>query len=94
MAAVAKLEHRTTKTELRSFLSICITFRGFDPSFAHCTVPLNKKLERYQRKQSGPLDEKKPATVASLIEALIRPAALALLEAKGWYTLDTNAYDK
>lgn len=40
--AVMKLKHRTTQTELRSFLILCNVCRRFVPTLVHIAAPANK----------------------------------------------------
>lgn len=92
--AIEGLKPPTTVTGIRSFLGLCNVFRRFVPNFARISSPLNAKLRKGEPSSFGDLDEKETEAFNILRDKLISPPVLALPNATGRYTVDTDACDR
>ena len=93
-AALTKLEHPRTQSEMRSFLGLCNVYRRFVPEYARIAAPLTDKLKKGKPVNLEPFGESESTAFRTLVEAICSPPILALPRPGLPYTVDTDASNR
>jgi len=70
--------HPLTKTQLRSFLGMCIVYRRFVANYARIAAPLNQLTTKAYGDTLPTFTETQAAAFTRLRDALLYPPVLAL----------------
>jgi len=93
MAALAKVGHPRTKTQLSSFLGMCNVYRRFVANYARIAAPLNQLTTKAYGDTLPESTEAQAAAFARLRDALLHPPVLALSRRGAPFTMDLDACD-
>ena len=93
-AALTKLEHPETQSELRSFLGLCNVYRRFVPNYAQIAAPLTDLLKKGRPVKLEKFGDAEITAFKTLINAICSPPILALPRPGLDYSIDTDASNR